>query len=85
MNASMACQRARIAKGLYIICWLASTILQPKFCIRGKTYLAASLTHVWLFSGMHSLMHSQGRALNELFAAAGVVTNVGPNTAMNAF
>lgn len=46
--------------------------------------LCASLTVVRLLSGMHTLVHSQGRSLNELLSTLGPVANMGSNSAVNA-
>ena len=48
-------------------------------------YLSTSLAHVRLFAGVDALVHSQGRALNELLAAVGVIAHVRTDTAVNAF
>ena len=58
-------------------------ILRPVPFIGSRTHLSASLTHVRFFSSMNSLVYSQGRALDELFAATGVIADVRPNTAMD--
>lgn len=46
--------------------------------------LAAAVTHVRLFAGVDAGVDCQGRALDELFTAAGPVTRVRSNPTMNA-
>lgn len=46
--------------------------------------LAAAITHVRLFTGVDAGVDGQGRALDELFTAAGPVTRVRSNPTMNA-
>lgn len=38
-----------------------------------------------LLTGVHTLVDSKGRALDELLAATRVVANMGPNAAVDAF
>lgn len=46
-------------------------------------YLAASFAHVWLLTGVHTRMHSQGGTLNELLTTARVVAHVGADATVN--
>lgn len=47
------------------------------------TNLGASLAVVGLLAGMNTLMHGQGRSLDELLATFGPVTDVWSDTAVN--
>jgi len=48
-----------------------------------KAYLATTLTHVRLLASMDTLMNGQGRSLNKLFAAVGVLAHVRADATMD--
>lgn len=48
-------------------------------------YLAAAFTHVRLLASVDALVDRQGRALDELLAAAGVVAHVRTDAAVDTF
>lgn len=47
-------------------------------------HLAATFTHVWLLSSVHSLMDGESRTLDELLAAVWVVADVWPHSSVDA-
>lgn len=49
-----------------------------------KTHLSTTLAHVRLLSGVDTLMYGQGRSLDELFTAIGIVTNVRSDSSVDA-
>jgi hypothetical protein len=48
-------------------------------------YLAAALAHVRLFASVYTLVDCQRRTLDELLAAVGIIADVRPYAAVNAF
>lgn len=48
-------------------------------------YLPASLAHVRLLSRVDTLVHSKGGSLDELLTTSGVVADMRPNAAVDAF
>lgn len=48
-------------------------------------YLATALAHVRLLARVNTLMHRQGRTLDELLAAVGVVAHMGADAAVDTF
>lgn len=79
MCPAMPGERAAVAEGLGCM----SAIKMSK-SIGNRTYLCASLAVVRLLSSVHSLVHCQGRPLDELLAAVGPVANMGTDTAVDA-
>lgn len=49
----------------------------------GDTNLAASLTHMGLFTRVHSRVYCQGGALDKLLSAARPVTGMGPDSSVD--
>lgn len=49
-----------------------------------SSYLAATFAHVRLLAGVHTLMDGQGRPLDKLLAAVGVLADVRTNAAVDA-
>jgi hypothetical protein len=49
------------------------------------TYLATSLAHVRLLARVDARVNRQGTPLNELFAAAGMLADMGSDAAVDAF
>lgn len=80
VNPTMTCQRARVAEGLFCF-WSAAEACLPQ-CRR--THLAATFTHVWLLSSVHSLMDGKSGTLDELFAAVWVVADMRPHSSVDA-
>lgn len=56
-----------------------------EFLIGESAYLATTLTHVRLLSGVDSLMDSKSRSLNELLSAVGEIANVRADSAVDTF
>ena len=50
-----------------------------------ETYLAATLAHMRLLTGVHTGVDSQSTALNELLTTAGVIAHVGSDATVNTF
>jgi hypothetical protein len=40
---------------------------------------------MWLFPGVYALVNSEGRSLNELLTTIGIITDVWPDTTVDAF
>lgn len=52
---------------------------------RLEAYLAATLTHVGLLARVDTLMNRQGRALDELLPAVGVLAHMRTDATVDAF
>ena len=50
-----------------------------------KTYLAATLAHMRLFTSVHTGVDSQSTALDELFTTTGVIAHMGSDTTVDTF
>jgi hypothetical protein len=50
-----------------------------------RTYLSTSLAHVGLLASVDTLMDGQGRALDELLPAVGVIAHVRTDPAVDTF
>jgi hypothetical protein len=48
-------------------------------------YLGARLTMMRLLAGVHSLVNSKGRSLDELLVALGIVTDMRSDSCMDTF
>lgn len=78
VDAAMAGERTAIGEWLL----LQSVSVKGTWC--GMLYLSTTLTHVRLLASVHTRVHCQRRALNELLATAWVITDVWPYTAVDA-
>lgn len=79
VNATMSGQRARVTERLHAI--LGASMVHGNWV----AYLAASLTHMGFLTRVDTLMDCQGRALDELLAAVGVVAHVRTDPAVDTF
>lgn len=79
VRSAMPRQRAAVTESLIVVSILSKAV-------KGRVlYLGADFAAMGLLASVHSLVHGESRPLDELLAAGGMVANVRPVTAVDAF